>query len=67
MEAQTNPTSLQNTAQKEKLVLFNHFYEKLVFFSTRVVVLRELVSLQQNEQMNSTWAHFKEQTELFKS
>ena len=37
MEAQINQTSLQNAAQREKLGLFNHFYEKLTFFLIRGV------------------------------
>ena len=37
MEAQINQTNSQNAAQKEKVVLFNHFYEKLAFFLIRVV------------------------------
>ena len=37
MEAQINQTSLQNAAQREKVALFNHFYEKLAFFLIRVV------------------------------
>ena len=38
MEAQINQTSLQNAAQREKVALFNHFYEKLAFFLIRVVI-----------------------------
>ena len=38
MEAQINQNSSQNAAQKEKVVLFNHFYEKLAFFLIRVVL-----------------------------
>ena len=37
MEAQINQNSSQNAAQKEKVVLFDHFYEKLAFFLIRVV------------------------------
>ena len=32
MEAQINQNSSQNATQKEKVVLFNQFYEKLAFF-----------------------------------
>ena len=42
MEAQINQTSLQNAAQREKVALFNHFYEKLAFFLIRVVQCMKL-------------------------
>ena len=49
MEAQINQNSSQNAAQKEKVVLFNHFYEKLAFFlnsgSNHFVVLYEIKNL----------------------
>ena len=44
MEAQINQTSLQNAAQREKVALFNHFYEKLAFFLIRVVVFSMLTN-----------------------
>ena len=37
VEAQKNQTSSGNAAQKETVVLFNHFYEKLAFFLIRLV------------------------------
>ena len=37
MEAQIDQTNSQNAAQMEKVVLINHFYEKLAFFLIRVV------------------------------